>query len=152
MISPTAEEKGILENKAKHIRTEKQVHSRGNAKWEIIKVKNLIPLSFSSLDCFTKATSPHLAKYTPCDPLLVQIKRGPNPIQRIWLNRCFQISSHALFWFGFFFPVPLPISLTKKIISLVFIFFLSTILDFSFLCDITKIGGSRICCIFMLLL
>jgi len=70
MISPAAVEKGIVA-KSKQIRTEKQVHSHGNAKCEIIKVKNLIPLSFSSLDCFTKATSPHLAQYTPCDQLLV---------------------------------------------------------------------------------
>lgn len=41
--------------KSKQIGTE--VHAHRYVKCEIIKVKNLIPLSFSSPDCFTKATS-----------------------------------------------------------------------------------------------
>ncbi len=97
-ISPTAGEKGILENRSQNKSEHKnKCIDMAMQSARLSRLNNLIPLSFSSLDCFTKATFPHLAEYTPCDLLLVQIKRNPNPIQRIWLNRCFEKSSHALF-------------------------------------------------------
>ncbi len=111
-ISPTAGEKGILENRSQNKSEHKnKCIDMAMQSARLSRLNNLIPLSFSSLDCFTKATFPHLAEYTPCDPLLVQIKRNPNPIHRIWLNRCFEKSSHALFLISLY-----PISLTQKII------------------------------------
>ncbi len=119
-ISPTAGEKGILENRSQNKSEHKnKCIDMAMQSARLSRLNNLIPLSFSSLDCFTKATFPHLAEYTPCDLLLVQIKRNPNPIQRIWLNRCFEKSSHALFLIS-----PTPISLTQKIIIFFAIIFL----------------------------